>query len=115
MPTILAKEKVRRMCLMFSILSNQLKPTSKEKIIDRLYDITGNEYSESTIEKTFFDLRMDFDIVIRYNRSEKGYYIDDEEQEESNQYVFISRLFEYLKLEELKIVKECLTLMSKEQ
>jgi hypothetical protein len=111
----LGKEKIRRMCVVFSILSNQVKPTSKDSIIDRVYDMTGSEYCASTVEKTLFDLRMDFDINVKYSKTQKGYYIGECEDGEHCQITFISGLFEYLKLAELKIVKECLILMKKEQ
>jgi len=107
MPTI--KNKIKRVCALYSILRTTAYPLSKNELRDRLYDKTGEMVCPSSIEKDLNVLKYDFDIDYmynRYSRTNKGYYIPD--ANESTDKSFICNLFLYLSLQDIPIINQLL-------
>lgn len=104
MPT--NKNKIKRICAIYSIIRSTPYPPSKHEILERLYDKTGEDVCQSSIEKDLFLLKMDFDIDIRYRRQSKGYYIPN--ANESTDKLFLNNLFLYLSLHDIPLIDKLL-------
>ena len=102
------KNQIRRMCAIFSIVKNSKYPVSKLELLERVNDLTTSEIKMSSLEKDMFSLQLNFDVELLYLHQYNGYVLKD-----TSEYLFIRSLFEYLRIEELKIVELCLTLLKK--
>jgi len=102
------KNQIRRMCAIFSIVKNSRHPISKSELLEKVNDLTTSNIKMSSLEKDMFNLQICFDVELLYLHQYSGYVLKD-----TSEYEFIRSLFEYLRIEELKIVELCLTLLKK--
>ena len=95
-----AKNAIRRLCATYSIIRHS-HYISKENLIERLSEKMDETFSKSSMEKTMFTLRMDFDINLKYSRRNKGYFIENADDDR-----FIVNMFHYLKLTDLEVISD---------
>jgi len=94
-----SKYGLKRLCNIYVLISTHRYP-NKKYIKEKIEDIMGDSYSSSCIEKDLFNLRMDFDVNIRYSRHHNGYMILNK-----NPSVFIFNLLQHLSLNDLDIIR----------
>lgn len=104
MPT--TKNKIQRVCTIYSILRTATRPPTKDELIEQLDEQLNIKACPSSIEKDMYLLRKDFGITIRYSRFPRGYYIanasDDTDKE------FVSNILVYLSLQDIPFISRML-------
>lgn len=73
-------EKFKRLEILIELLSRKRYPT-KEELLSHFYDTYQMEISARTLERDFRSLTDELHIDVAYNRNEKGYYLENENDE----------------------------------
>lgn len=93
---VASRGKLRRMCLIYSKLKystdRNLYPTKFELVA--YIESKDQSMSYSSLDKDIKDLKLDFDLEIKYNKYKNGYFLIDPPSIEE----FKERIFEYLNL-----------------
>lgn len=74
----MSQKTFKRYWLVYQKITNKHKPfPSKQNILNELINNNDVETSPRTVDRVIEKLRYEFDLEIKYNRTKKGYYLDE--------------------------------------